>query len=142
MSNTEDLARFSVSMEAELLARFDDLLARRGAPSRSEAIRDLVREALVAAAWADPEAEVVGTVTLVYDHHQHELAHQLTDLQHQHGDLVTCATHVHMEHNLCLEAIILRGRAAAVRTLAETLIATRGVKHGQLSCTATGEALP
>jgi CopG family nickel-responsive transcriptional regulator len=135
------LERFGVSMEDELLTRFDELIAARGYGSRSEAIRDLVRRELVSEEWADPKAEVVGTITLVYEHHEHELAKVLPDLQHQYHDCVICSTHIHMDAHNCLEVIIVRGVSSKVKLIANTLLSTRGVKHGQLVSTSTGQTL-
>ena len=135
------LERFGVSMEDDLLARFDDLLAARGYGSRSEAIRDLIRQELVKEEWADPNAEVVGTLTLVYEHHEHELARVLPELQHQYHDCIVCSTHIHMDAHNCLEVIIVRGLSSKVKVIANTLLATRGVKHGQLVSTTTGGSL-
>lgn len=133
------LERFGVSMEEELLARFDDLTAARGYPSRSEALRDLVRQELVRAEWDDPAAEVVGTLTVVYEHHEHDLSRTLADLQHAHHDSIICSTHVHLDAHNCLEVIVLRGPSGQVKTIADTLLSTRGVKHGQLVSTTTGK---
>ena len=103
------LERFGVSMEDELLERFDTLIGKRGYTSRSEAIRDLVRQELVKDEWMDPNAEVIGTITIVYEHHEHELAHVLTELQHQHHEAIVCNTHIHIDAHNCLEVIIVRG---------------------------------
>ena len=135
------LERFGVSMEEDLLARFDELVTARGYGSRSEAIRDLVRQELVKEEWADPNTEVVGTITLVYEHHEHELAKILPDLQHQYHDCVICTTHIHMDAHNCLEVIIVRGVSSKVKLIANTLLSTRGVKHGQLVSTSTGRTL-
>jgi len=135
------LERFGVSMEDDLLARFDELISERGYGSRSEAIRDLVRQELVKEEWADPNVEVVGTITLVYEHHEHELAKVLPDLQHQYHDCVVCSTHIHMDAHNCLEVIIVRGVSSKVKVIANTLLSTRGVKHGQLVSTSTGRTL-
>lgn len=135
------LERFGVSMEPELLSQFDRLIAERAYASRSEAIRDLARHELVGEEWADPDAEVMGAVTIVYEHGEHEMAGTLTDLQHQHHDSIVCTTHVHVDADNCLEVIILRGRSADVRGLANSLISTRGVKHGQLVSTTTGRRI-
>jgi CopG family nickel-responsive transcriptional regulator len=132
------LDRFGVSMEEELLVRFDRLCKERGYGSRSEAIRDLVRRELVAEEWKDSEEEVMGTITLVYDHHAHELSHALTDFQHSFYQSIVCSTHIHMDEDNCLEVIILRGLSRQVRQVADRLISIRGVKHGQLVCTTTG----
>lgn len=131
-----DLERFGVSMDAELLARFDARLAARGYRTRSEAIRDLVRRDLVDGAWEQPEAEVFGTVSILYDHHAHGLAEALTELQHDEHDAIVCTTHVHVDAHNCLEVIIVRGISRRVRHIADRLIATKGVKHGQLLCSA------
>lgn len=133
------LERFGVSMEADLLTRFDSLTQERSYRSRSEAIRDLVRQELVKEQWADPEADVVGTVTIVYEHHEHELANILADLQHQYHSYILCSTHIHLDPHNCLEVVIVRGASARVKYIANTLISTRGVKHGQLVCTTTGK---
>lgn len=130
------LERFGVSMESELLARFDARIAAQGYANRSEAIRDLVRQELVDQAWEDPKAQVYGTVTLLYDHHAHGLAEALAELQHDHHAAVACTTHVHVDPHNCLEVIIVKGPSRKVRRIAEALIATKGVKHGQLVCSA------
>lgn len=132
------LERFGVSFEQELLARFDALIEARGYASRSEAIRDLVRRELVNEEWTQPDAEVVGTVTIVYDHHAHELSDVLTELQHRDHDAIVCSTHIHLDAHNCLEVVIVRGASARVKAIADALISTRGVKHGALACSTTG----
>jgi CopG family nickel-responsive transcriptional regulator len=131
-----DLERFGVSMPHDLLAQLDRAIAEAGYPNRSEALRDIVRDYLTAKRWQVPDGEVVGTVTLVYDHHTRDLERVLTDLQHEHTDMVVCSTHVHLDHHNCIEVIVVTGHADEVRRIADRLISTRGVKHGQLSCTA------
>ncbi|MEW6757426.1 MAG: nickel-responsive transcriptional regulator NikR [Acidobacteriota bacterium] len=133
------VARFGVSMEEELLRRFDALARERGYATRSEALRDLVRRDLVREEWADPGAEVAATVSLVYEHHEHHLADALTDLQHHHHGAVVSATHVHLDAHNCLEVVILRGPSAVIRRLADALLSTRGVKHGGVVATTTGK---
>jgi len=133
------LERFGVSMEDELLRRFDALIKERGYQSRSEAIRDLVRQELVKEEWSDPEAEVVGTLTIVYEHHEHELSNILAELQHQYHTFILCSTHIHLDPHNCLEVVILKGASGRVKYIANTLISTRGVKHGQLVSTTTGK---
>ena len=133
------LERFGVSMEDDLLTRFDSLVEERGYSSRSEAIRDLVRQELVSTEWSDPSAEVVGTITIVYEHHEHELANTMAELQHQYYDNIICNTHIHLDAHNCLEVIVMRGNSEVVRRVSNILISTRGVKHGQLVCTTTGE---
>jgi len=130
------LERFGVSMEKELLNRFDQRIEARGYRTRSEALRDLIRQDLVNAAWESPGTQVFGTVTILYDHHAHGLAHTLADLQHEHCDAVVCTTHVHVDAHNCLEVIIVKGQASTVRRIADALIAAKGVKHGQLICSA------
>ncbi len=134
-----NLERFGVSVEHEILSRFDELIKERGYSSRSEAIRDLMRQEIVKTEWADPDNEVVGSITVVYEHHEHELANTLADLQHQHFGSIICSTHIHLDAHNCLEIIVIRGRAEEVQAVANALISTRGVKHGQLVCTTTGE---
>jgi len=133
--------RFSISMNRELLKTFDELTARKGYPNRSEAIRDLVRNALVEERWADANEKVAATVTIVYDHHTRELADRLADIQHHHGSLVVAATHIHLDNDNCLEVVILRGLSGRVRQLAELLIAQKGVKHGRAVYTTEGRDL-
>jgi CopG family nickel-responsive transcriptional regulator len=133
--------RFGVSMDPELLAAFDRLRRQRGYRNRSEAIRDIVRNALVEEEWRDADHPVIGTVTLVYDHDSHDLAHALMELQHQHHEAVVCTTHVHMDAHNCLEVVVVRGPAGVVREIGDRLISTRGVKHGRLTCSTTGRAL-
>jgi CopG family transcriptional regulator, nickel-responsive regulator len=135
------LERFGVSMEDDLLERFDKLVTTRGYASRSEAIRDLIRQELVKEEWADPNAEVMGTVTVVYEHHEHELSSVLAELQHQYHECIICSTHIHIDAHNCLEVIIVRGSSARVKYIANALISTRGVKHGQLASTTTGKAV-
>jgi CopG family nickel-responsive transcriptional regulator len=135
------LERFGVSMEDELLERFDALIEKRGYASRSEAFRDLVRQELVKDEWADPATEVIGTVTIVYEHHEHELANVLAELQHQYHEAIICSTHIHLDEHNCLEAVIVRGSGQRIRYIANVLISARGVKHGELCCTSTGKAL-
>jgi len=133
--------RFSISMNPELLKKFDALIGHKGYPNRSEAIRDLVRNALVKERWAKASEKVVATVTIVYDHHTRELADRLADIQHRHGRLVVAATHIHLDNDNCLEVVILRGPSGRVRQLADRLIAQKGVKHGRAVYTTEGRDL-
>jgi len=137
------MERFSISMEAELLRAFDAALKERGYQNRSEAIRDLVRNYLVEREWDEAAREVVGVVTLVYDHHASQVSQRLLELQHHAAHvLVLCSTHVHLDPEHCLEVVVLQGKPLAVRNLAEDLIGTRGVKHGRFIPTTTGRRLP
>ena len=130
------LTRFGISIEQTLLEHFDRLITQKGYRNRSEAIRDLIRGALVEAQVAHEQtAETVGTVTLVYDHHTRDLAERLTEHQHAHHNAVVSTLHVHLDAHHCLEVIVVRGSAGQVRRLADELIGTRGVKHGRLVLT-------
>ena len=137
----EQVERFGVSMPSALLEQFDSATAEAGYANRSEAIRDIVRDYLVAREWQDPEAEVVGTVTIVYDHHARRLDERLTEMQHEHHDAIRCTTHVHLDAQNCIEVIVVSGTAKLVRHLAEGLISVKGVKHGRLVTTTTGRSL-
>jgi len=132
--------RFGMSLDADLLDKFDNLAEKRGYKNRSEALRDLMRDYLVRKEWEGDE-EIVGTITLVYDHHVRELTERLTDFQHDHSSAVLSSLHIHLDHDNCLEVIVIRDTAANVREFADHLISTRGVKHGKLSATTTGRQL-
>jgi CopG family nickel-responsive transcriptional regulator len=136
-----ELSRIGVAIDAELLQKFDDLIATRGYSNRSEAFRDLIRDELVERAWEQPESNVVGTVTLVYDHHVRMLSEKLTDMQHSHFHHILSTLHVHLDHDNCLEVLVVRGKASVVKKIADALISTKGVKHGRLTITSTGAEL-
>ena len=136
MSN---LIRFGVSLEEDLLTAFDAWRERRASPSRSEAIRDLIRAALVEETTAKGEAQAVGTLSLVYDHHHSDLAQRLTELQHDVHDLIVTSLHIHLDHDNCLEVLVLRGRSDEISGLAQRILAVKGVKHGQLALSAVEE---
>ena len=135
------LTRFGVSLDEELLEPFDALCAVKGYSNRSEAIRDLIRKALVAEEWQQADGQGAGTLTLVYDHHKNDLARRLTKMQHDEHDIIIATLHVHLDHHNCLEVLILKGEAARVRALADKLISCKGVKHGTFSGTTTGQDL-
>jgi CopG family nickel-responsive transcriptional regulator len=132
------LSRIGVAIDANLLNRFDRLIARRGYHNRSEAFRDLIRDELVEQTWSSPESSVVGTVTLVYDHHVRLLNEKLTSIQHDFQHSILSTLHVHLDHDHCLEVIVVRGKAGEVRKIADTLISAKGVKHGRLTITTSG----
>lgn len=136
MSN---IVRFGVSIEERLLDRFDELIAEKAYVNRSEALRDLIRASLVDEQWNVGDGEAVGTVTLVYDHHAHDLADKLTDHQHIHHHQIVSTLHVHLDSDHCLEVVVLRGVAREIRHIADELIGTKGVKHGKFVATTTGE---
>ena len=132
------LARIGVALDSELLKQFDAYLERRKYGNRSEGFRDLIRDALIGEKTDDPSQPSVGTLTLVYDHHTRSLSEKLTAMQHDHTELVISTLHVHLDHHNCLEVLVLRGPAGGIRQLAEGIIATKGVQHGQLTITAAG----
>jgi CopG family transcriptional regulator, nickel-responsive regulator len=134
------LSRTGVSLEEDLLREFDCLIARRGYENRSEAIRDLIREALLNET-VDSNRPVVGTLTLVYDHHVPNLSEKLTDAQHTAGTMILAATHVHLDRHYCLEVIIMMGRSRDLQALADRLLALRGVELGKLVLTSSGTQL-
>ena len=134
------LSRTGVSLEVDLLKEFDRLIAKQGYQNRSEAIRDLIREALLAES-VDSNKRVVGTLTLVYDHHVPELSQKLTETQHVAGAMVLAATHVHLDHHYCLEVIIMKGRSREIQGIADRMLALRGVELGKLVLTNSGKNL-
>lgn len=136
-----ELSRIGVAIDADLLRKFDHLIASRGYSNRSEAFRDLIRDELVERSWQQPDSNVVGTVTLVYDHHVRMLSDKLTDLQHSHFHHILSTLHVHLDHNNCLEVLVVKGKASAVKKIADALISTKGVKHGRLTITSSGAEL-
>lgn len=136
-----ELSRIGVAIDSDLLTKFDELIAQRGYTNRSEAFRDLIRDELVEKSWEEPEGEVVGSVTLVYDHHVRMLNEKLIDMQHDYHHNILSTLHVHLDHDNCLEVLVVKGKAERVRKLADALIATKGVKHGRLTITATGADL-
>ena len=135
------VTRFGISMDSTLLERFDQYLSGRGYSNRSEAIRDLVRDRLVQAEWSETREETVGTLTLIYDHHQRELQNRLTGHQHDHHGLVVSTMHVHLDHHHCLEVLAVKGPAGDLRKLADEMLSLRGVKHGKLVMTSSGKNL-
>jgi CopG family nickel-responsive transcriptional regulator len=135
-----DLERLSFTIEKSLLGRLEKLMRRGRFKNRSEFIRDLIRSRLVEAQWEKDE-EALGTVTLIYDHDTRRLSDKLTSLQHEHHHAVLATTHVHLDHHLCAEMIMVRGRALILRELAEQLGQQKGVLHSQLSMSSTGKQL-
>lgn len=136
-----ETVRFGISMDEELLESFDRLIEQKGYANRSEAIRDLIRAAQVELDWEEGEKEGVGTVTLVYNHHVRDLSDKLTEHQHAHHDQIVSALHVHLDAHNCLEVLVVRGKVRDVRRIADELIGVKGVKHGKLVMTTTGEGL-
>ena len=135
-----DLERLSFSLERPLLQRLEMLRQEAGYGNRSEFLRDIIRGRLVERAW-ELDQEAVGTITLVYDHHARGLNEKLTDLQHDHHNVILATTHVHLDHHHCVEVIIVRGRAGQIRAIADALQKQKGVLHGGLSMSSTGKEL-
>ena len=132
------LSRIGVAIDANLLEKFDRLIAQRGYTNRSEAFRDLIRDDLVRKEAESPDSQVIGTVTLVYDHHVRQLQEKLTSIQHDHHQSILSTLHVHLDHDNCLEVLVVRGKSSEVRKIADVLISTKGVKHGRLVITTSG----
>lgn len=134
------LVRFGVSIPADLIKKFDRLIQRKNYPNRSEAIRDLIRKELVEEEVMS-DKDGVGILHLLYNHHRRELSEKLTDIQHHHHHLIKSSLHIHLDDENCLEVIVIRGKSSEVKSLADSLIATKGVKHGKLNITSTGKYL-
>ena len=137
-----DLVRFGVAIPADRLEQFDRLIAHQGYSNRSEAIRDLSRDQLVAQAVEQDHGEMVGTVTVVYNHHVRQLSTRPTAFQHQHYGRVITTLHVHLDAEHCLEVLVMRGTSADIRRIADQLIGTKGVTHGKLTMTSAHPELP
>jgi len=137
MSNLE---RFGVSLPKDLIEKFDRLIEKKGYSSRSEAIRDLMRDSIIDQN-IEEDKEVVGVITIVFDHHTRELTDKLTDIEHDHHKTIVSSTHIHLDHHNCLEVIVVKGKAKKVKELGEKLISTKGVKHGKLILTSTGKEI-
>lgn len=135
-----DLIRLSMSIEKSLAKHLDELAAASQYANRSEFLRDLVRNAAVEKQWKHDE-EVLGTLTLLYDHHQRGLTGKLTAIQHDHGGEILAATHLHLSHHLCAEMIMVRGKASEVKRLADSMKNLKGVLHAALSMSSTGHGV-
>jgi CopG family nickel-responsive transcriptional regulator len=135
-----ELSRIGVSLEDSLLKEFDRLIAKRSYGNRSEAFRDLIREALLEE-MVKSNKRVVGTLTIVYDHHIPNLAQKLTEIQHHAGAMILAATHIHLDHHYCLEVIIMNGRGKDLQAMADGMLALRGVELGKLVMTNSGASL-
>jgi CopG family nickel-responsive transcriptional regulator len=136
-----EITRFGVSIDSQLIKKFDALIGRKGYATRSEAIRDMIRETLVEQEWETGEHETVGTITIVYNHHTRELEHLLTDMQHKSFHQIISTLHVHLDAHNCLEVLVVKGKSQEIRKIADRLIGTKGVKHGKLTMTTTGKEL-
>jgi len=128
-----DVTRTALAIDRGLLEKFDKWMTGRGYTNRSEAVRDLMRSALIEAEWADPGAKVVATLSIIYDHSARQLAQELASVQHEDHHAILCSQHVHLDHHDCLEVIIMHGTAGQLRRMADTIVSTTGVKAGQLT---------
>jgi len=133
--------RFGISLDSDLLEKFDRLCQERSYPTRSEAIRDLIRNELVQEEWQDQNQEVAGTLTLVYDHHQSDLAQKMIEIQHSALEVIISTLHVHIDHRNCMEVLVLKGAVRDINDISRRLTSTRGIKHGKLSLSTTGKDL-
>ncbi|CCQ96315.1 putative nickel-responsive regulator [[Clostridium] ultunense Esp] len=133
------LRRFGVSMDEELLRKFDELIKKRKYENRSEAVRDLVRDALVRQSWEEEEAIVAGSILLFYRHQHGDLLEELTELQHDAHEMILATTHFHLDHDNCLEIIVVRGRAKEIRALSDRMISLKGVDYGKFTVAPIGD---
>lgn len=131
----EKLIRFGVSIERDLLARFDKKIKKEGYTNRSEAIRDRIRKDLINQKSLEQNSKSIGTLTMIYDHHTGNLTNKLLDLQHDHTSEILSTTHIHIDHNNCLEVLILEGKTKNIQKLANNIKALKGIKHGELVIT-------
>ncbi len=131
----EKITRFGVSIEPNLLKKFDKIIKMEGYTNRSEAIRDLVRKNLIREENKNPNAESIGTLTMIYDHHTGNLTNKLLDLQHDHTKEILSTTHIHIDHNNCLEVLVLKGKTGKIQKLADNIKSLKGIKHGELVIT-------
>ena len=137
----EGVTRFSVSLPAPLLRSLDEMVGDKGYSNRSLALSDMIRDAIVAHRHRQGDEDIAGTITLVYDHHKPHLQFLLTDIQHDHGEVIVSTLHVHLDHHNCLEVLVVRGKAAIIQRMADALIAAKGVKHGKLTIASAGNEI-
>ncbi len=127
------LTRFGVSMEENLLKQFDDMIISKGYPSRSEAVRDFIRDSLLQEKWTLGDEMVAGTILLFYDHHSTNLVNEMMNIQHDYHEMVLTSTHIHVDHNNCLELIVVKGKSKLLKELSDKLIPLKGVFYGKLT---------
>jgi CopG family nickel-responsive transcriptional regulator len=137
----ETVSRFSVSLPPSLLKQLDGMSGEKGYENRSSAIADMIRAQLVEHRQKYGTEDIAGTITLVYDHHKPHLQATLTEIQHDHHDVILSTVHVHLDHHNCLEVLLVRGKAGVIRKISDELISAKGVKHGKLTVTTTGRDL-
>jgi len=131
----EKIIRFGVSIEPDLLKKFDKVIKKEGYKNRSEAIRDMIRDNLIKEQSKNPDAKAVGTFTMIYDHHEGMLTNNLLDLQHDHTNEILSTTHIHIDHHNCLEVLVLKGKTRNIKKLSDNIKALKGIKHGELVIT-------
>ena len=131
----EKITRFGVSIEPILLKKFDKMIKKEGYFNRSEAIRDMIRKNLIVKRYKNPDEKVIGTLTMIYDHHTGNLTNKLLNLQHDHHNEILSTTHIHVDHHNCLEVLVLKGLAGNIQKLADNIKAIKGIKHGELVIT-------
>ncbi|MFC1787076.1 nickel-responsive transcriptional regulator NikR [Halobacteriota archaeon] len=137
-----DLMRIGISLPANLLDRFDEIIALRGYSSRSEGIRDSIRNYIIDYEWmSEQKGDRVGTITLIFDHSQRGLVDELTDIEHDYSKLIESSLHVHLDDKNCLEVILVRGESQDVKSIVEKMMALKGVKHVKLTTTSPGKGL-
>ena len=129
------ITRFGVSIKPELLKKFDKMIKKEGYENRSEAIRDLIRKNLIEEKSKNPNENVIGTLTMIYDHHTGNLTNKLLDIQHNHNNEILSTTHIHVDHHNCLEVLVLKGKSERVQKLADSIKALKGIKNGELVIT-------
>ena len=131
----ENIMRFGVSIEPDLLKKFDKVIRKKGYTNRSEAIRDIIRKNLIIEKNKDPNLESIGTLTMIYDHHAGNLTNRLLDMQHDHTNEIISTTHIHIDHHNCLEVLVLKGKTGNIQKLADKIKSLKGIKHGELVIT-------
>ncbi|MFH2059851.1 MAG: nickel-responsive transcriptional regulator NikR [Pseudomonadota bacterium] len=139
--NESRTTRFGISADIRLLEQFDKMISEKGYANRSEAVRDIIRNQLVEHSWTKKNDNVVGTITLVYNHESKELTEKLTEIQHQNYLNVISSIHVHLDNHNCLETLILKGKSQTIKGISDKLIGAKGVKHGKLVMSTTGRKL-
>jgi len=138
-----DMDRISISLPTKLLGEFDEVISERGYASRSEAIRDAIRDYIIKHKWIHSlEGERAGTITIIYDHHASELMKKLTEIQHKHGDLIVATLHMHLDNDHCMEVVLVKGEAKRIRELTDKLTSQKGVKQVKLTVMVPGGNIP
>ncbi len=135
----QNLKRFGVSIEPELLEKFDKYINAHNYKNRSEAIRDLIRKELVLEEWENLNSEVAGAIVMVYDHHRHDVVDKLLDIQHEYNSLIISSQHIHLDHNNCLEIVVVKGKIKSIDSLTFKLKSIKGVKHAELTKSTLGK---